>query len=91
MSYIQVKDLKKSKELWVKLDKDHELIITKDGQPKALLIDIDPDTLEETLSEVRRALFSSAVSGMRKKAAGENTISDADIDHMVAFTRKGRE
>ena len=77
------------KELWEKLTEDHELIITKDGQPKALLIDIDPETLEETLSEVRRALFSSAVGRLRKKA-GKTRLSEGDMENIKISTRKSR-
>lgn len=69
MVYMAVKDLKKTKEFREKLDAEGELILTKDGQPFAMMIGIDADSAEESLREVRRALFSSAVLRGRRKAA----------------------
>lgn len=81
MSYIQVKDLKKTKELWEKLENERELVITKDGQPKAIMIGIEPDDLESSLREIRRSLFSAAVGRIRRRAYGqidiESEVSDA--------------
>lgn len=51
------------------LDSEGELILTKDGQLFAMLVGIDDDSAEESLREVRRALFSSAVLSGRRKAS----------------------
>ncbi len=69
MSYIAVKDLKKTRLFRERLDREGEMVLTKDGQPFALLISVDPDSAEESLIEVRRSLFSSAVMRARRKAA----------------------
>ena len=69
MPYMQVKDLKKTADLWRRLDKERELIITKDGQPRAILIGIEPEELESSSSEIRRALFSSAVGRIRERTS----------------------
>ena len=68
MTYLAVKDLKKTRELRETLRRDHELVVTKDGQPFALMVEISPDAVEDSLDEVRRALFSTAVKQARKKA-----------------------
>ena len=75
MSYIQVKDLKKTSELWSKLEEEQELIITKDGKPKAIMISIEPEELEKTVREIRRLKFSIAVGRVRARASGDNTVS----------------
>ena len=89
MSYVQVKDLKKSRELWARLDREHELVITRDGQPRAIMIGIEPDELETALLEIRRALFSGAVREVRKRAADLPPADDA-IKQAIQFSRKSR-
>ena len=89
MSYLAVKDLKNTRSLREKLEKERELILTKDGQPFALLIGIKADDVEESLKEVRRAMFSKAVAGARKKAA-VSQVNDTEIDEVIAKSRKSR-
>jgi antitoxin (DNA-binding transcriptional repressor) of toxin-antitoxin stability system len=80
MSYMAVKDLKNTRSLRERLSKERELILTKDGQPFALIIGIPPENVEKSLAEIRRAMFSTAVMGARQKAAldppGQNDIAD---------------
>jgi len=59
--YLAVKDLKKTQFLRERLEKEKELIFTKDGQPFALIIGNPPENVERSLAEIRRAKFSSAV------------------------------
>ena len=89
MSYLQVKDLKKSRELWQRLERDRELVITRDGQPRAIMIGIEPDELEAALPEIRRALFSTAVGRVRERA--ENLPkAEKDIERAIRESRKDR-
>jgi len=89
MRYLAIKDLKNSRSLREKLDKERELIITKDGQPFALLIGVNADNVDESLREVRRAMFSKAVGGARKKAALA-IPKEIDIENEIAQSRKAR-
>ena len=87
MSYLQVKDLKKSRELWQRLEEERELVITKDGQPRAILIGIQPDELEAALSEIRRALFSAAVRRVRDRSAVQ-PVKNGVIEEVIRASRK---
>ncbi len=87
MGFLQVKDLKKSRELWERLESDREIVITKDGQPRAILIGIAPDELEDALTEIRRALFSSAVGRVRNRAA-RLPSADKAIQTAIRKSRK---
>ena len=89
MNYIAVKDLKNSKSLREKLEKERELILTKDGQPFALLLGVSADTLEDSLREVRRAMFSKAIARGRRKAM-EAKVNEAEIDSLISKSRKSR-
>jgi hypothetical protein len=87
MDYLAVKDLKKTKELWQKLEREKELVITRDGQPSALMISVSPDTVEDSLREIRRALFAVAVARVRKRA--EPDPPDAAAIESVIQTSRG--
>lgn len=89
MVFVPITDLKKSKELWQRLQTDRELIITKDGQPKAILVGIEPDDLEVTLAEIRRALFSTAVRNVRRRVS-ENPPADEIVSNAVVRARAER-
>lgn len=89
MNYIAVKDLKNSRSLREKLEKERELILTKDGQPFALLVGVSADTLEDSLREIRRAMFSKAVARGRKMAL-KSKVNETDIDSLISKSRKSR-
>ena len=90
MDYLTIKDLKETRELWEKLASERELVITRDGKPSALMISVSPDTVEESLREIRRALFSAAVSRVRKRAETEGIPDDGAIAAEIDQRRKER-
>ncbi len=89
MSYLAIKDLKNTRSLREKLEKERELILTKDGQPFALLIGVTPDNLEESLKEVRRAMFSKTIGRARKKEI-ILPANNIDIENEIVKSRKNR-
>ena len=89
MSYLAVKDLKKTRSLRERLVKERELILTKDGQPFAVIIGIPPENVEKSLVEIRRAMFSTAVMGARQKAVS-NAPGQGDIEDEIMKSRRNR-
>ncbi len=89
MIYLAVKDLKKSKLLWEKLASEKEIVITRDGRPCAILIGVQADTVEDSLSEIRRAMFSAAVSRVRRKAQ-DNPPDVQKIAQTIEESRRER-
>ncbi|SDU03825.1 hypothetical protein SAMN05444156_1597 [Verrucomicrobium sp. GAS474] len=67
MTYIGVADLKQSKKFWETLAHEKEIVLTRDGRPGALILEIHPESLEATLAAVRRAFFSDAVATARTR------------------------
>jgi len=64
MKFITVRDFRTSPALiWKKLPSEREMIITNNGKPIALLTPLDDETLEDTVSAVRKA---KAVNAMKK-------------------------
>jgi len=89
MNYIGVSDLKKSKNVWAMLAREKELVLTRDGKPTALIVEITPEGLEASVAAIRRALFSDAVSAARRRAADEPP-SAGDIEREIQASRQAR-
>lgn len=87
MNYIGVSELKKSREMWEMLAREKELVLTRDGKPGALIVEITPEGLENAVAAVRRALFSEAVSSARERAA-KNPPASADIEREIRSSRR---
>ena len=86
MTSIAVKDLKRPRELRATLERAREVVVTKDGRPFAIMIGVEPEGADETLREVRRALFSTAVRCARRRAT-QAPISTAEIQAEVEAQR----
>jgi len=89
MSYLTVKDLKQTRSLWRQLSAERELVITRDGKPCAILVEVNAESCDESLAEIRRGLFSSAVSRIRRKAINQPILRD-EVDAAIAESRKER-
>ncbi len=89
MNYLAIKDLKKTKDLHISLAREHELVLTRNGTPCALMIEIKPDCLEQSLVAVRRALFATAISSAREKSS-QYPITEAEISEEIKQSRKER-
>ena len=74
MKFITVRDLRTSPaQIWKDLPEEHEMVITNNGKPIALLTPINDSNLEETLSTVRRAKAAKAVRTMQEKSRERGT------------------
>jgi hypothetical protein len=89
MTYVAVQDLKRSRTLWDRLAREHELVVTRDGKPCAILIGVVPENVEDSLTEIRRSLFSTAVSRARQ-AAVRRPIPPAAIETAIRQSRQAR-
>ena len=87
MNYIGVSELKKSKSMWEMLERDKELILTRDGKPGALILPVTPEGVERTLRAVRRALFSETISGIRSRGGD---CTSTEIDREIMAVRQDR-
>ncbi len=87
MTSLAVQDLKRPRELRDILAREREVFITKDGRPFAIMVGVDAEGAENALREVRRAMFSAAVSRARARNRAQ-PISAAEIGREVAASRK---
>jgi antitoxin (DNA-binding transcriptional repressor) of toxin-antitoxin stability system len=93
MKFITVRDIRTSPaEIWKQLPEEQEMVITNNGRPIALLTPLSDETLEETLSAVRRARAVNAVHQMRRLARerGLDEMSEDDIQAEIDAVRRER-
>ena len=70
MKFVTVRDFRTSPSgIWKRLPSERELIITNNGKPIALLTPLSDETLEDTVSAVRRAKAINAVRKMQEISA----------------------
>ncbi|MFP3854825.1 MAG: type II toxin-antitoxin system Phd/YefM family antitoxin [Anaerolineales bacterium] len=75
-----------------KLSDEGELVITSSGEPFAIMIDVDEETLEETLYLVSQIRARKAVSALRSEARerGLDKLSRDEIEQEIRDVREGR-
>lgn len=93
MGTISINDLKKQTAgQWLKsVDKD-DLIVTSQGRPVAVLLPIDANSLEPTLSALRsvRAVQAQIALQQAADANGTSGLSMDDIDAEIKAARQTR-
>ena len=93
MKFITVRDLRgRSGQVWTKLAREREIILTSNGKPIAILSAVSEDTLEESLTAVRRARAVAAVEKMQRQSvqADTDTLSPTEIAAEIRAVRKAR-
>ena len=89
MDFYTVRDLRTStKSIWDSLSGKGEVIITNNGKPSALMLDISDGNFEEMILAIKQAQAMIAVNNMRKKAAVTGYMSDDEINAEIADARK---
>jgi antitoxin (DNA-binding transcriptional repressor) of toxin-antitoxin stability system len=67
MKFISVRDFRTSSAgIWKKLPVEREMVVTNNGRPIALLTPLSDETLEDTVSAVRKAKAINAVKKMQE-------------------------
>lgn len=93
MEFVSVRELRiQPGQVWRRLSKAGELVITSNGKPIALLSGINEATLEKTLASLRRARAQVAVSELRAAAqeGGRDQTTPGEIDAEIQAARKAR-
>ncbi|NQT52454.1 hypothetical protein HQ576_10405 [bacterium] len=93
MKFITVKDLRSSTaQLRKDLQTEHEVVVTANGRPFAVMTHVEPDGVEEEVLAIRRARARAALSRIRAKAKadGLDRLTMDEIDAIVAKARRER-
>lgn len=80
------------KELRKKLEKQGELIITVDGEPMAIMLQIPKGSLEDLVMLVSQVRAQLAVAEIRQSArqSGKDQMTDEEIDSVIQEVRTKR-
>ena len=91
MNFYTVRDLRMTpKSIWDDLSSDGEVIITNNGKPKAILLNLEDENFEETLKAVRQAKAMLAFNSMKAKAAANGFMDDSEIEAEISAVRKDK-
>ena len=94
MKLIAIQDLKQPRRLKERLLAEKELLLTSDGRPVAVLVNVDASEDPETMIQsIRDSRSRMALSRVREAAArsGAARLSLAEINREIAATRKARQ
>ena len=88
MNFYSMRDLRtESKNMWQDLSKGDEVILTNNGKPSALVIDIPQGEFDEVVQTVRQAKAMIALNSMRQMAAREGFKTDEEIEALINEAR----
>ena len=88
MDFLSVREFRaSSRNIWRKLSQDGKLVITNNGKPTALLLDISNDDLEETLLTLRQVKAMRLFNSMRAEAQQRGFLSESEIEAEIKAAR----
>ncbi len=93
MQFVTVRDFRShSAQIWERLRKEQEMVVTLNGKPIAVLSPVDEGNLEESLKLLRRVRSTIAVESMQQKNVkkGLDKTSLSDINLGITALRKKR-
>lgn len=90
MKFVNVRELRnRPGKVWTEI-KTQDVVVTSKGSPVGLLVGVKDDSLEDTLSALRRARATLAVSRIRRRAAegGTSGLSMKEVDREIRAARR---
>jgi antitoxin (DNA-binding transcriptional repressor) of toxin-antitoxin stability system len=94
MNFVAIKDLKQPRRLKQRLQAEKELLLTSDGRPVAVLVNVDnAEDPESLLQSIRDSRSRLALSRIRESArrTGVFRFAPEQIDREIAAARKARK
>ena len=92
MNYYSIRDLKNTtKTVCENVHSYGQAVITNNGKPSMLMLDISENDYEITLQAIKQAKAMIAFNSMRLKAAENGFMSEEEIDSEIAAYRKERK
>jgi len=93
MKFVTIRDLRaKSRQLQADLPKYREMVLTSNGKPIAIMTAISEESLEESLSAIRRARAISATTSIQRESArsGRYAMPFHEIEREIGEARRRR-
>lgn len=93
METITLRELRLGKdEIQRKLREQKQLVLTVNGRPIAVIAEIEPDRVEETLAALKQARAQVALARVRQAAQtqGLDNLTEAEIEAEIEAVRQER-
>jgi len=93
MRFITIRDFRsRSARIQKELPIEKEMVLTSNGKPVAIIASVSEKDLEETLSAIRKARASLAVTLIQSGSleSGKDKIAISEIDAEIKAVRKKR-
>jgi len=88
MDFLTVREFRaSSRNVWQKLARDGKIVITNNGKPAALLLDISNDDLEETILTLKQVKALRLFNQLRSEAGQRGFLSEKEIDDEIKAAR----
>ena len=88
MNFYSIRDLRTdSKSLWQDLEKNEEAVITNNGKPTAIMINIPAGQFDEAVQAVRQAKAMIAINNIRMRNAKTGFKSEDEINALINEAR----
>ncbi|MCL2443300.1 MAG: hypothetical protein FWD13_07520 [Treponema sp.] len=94
MQFLTIRELSKSpKEALTRLTADKKAVLTNNGKPQALILKIDGDNFEKTLSMLQKLEFMQNLAEMRSVSIknGNSNMTLDEINAEINAVRKKRK
>ena len=89
MDFLSIREFRaSSRDMWRKLSQDGKMVITNNGKPTALLLDISNEDLEETLLALRQVRTIRLFNSMRADAERRGFLTEQEIEAEIQATRE---
>lgn len=75
--------------IWNSLNEKGEVVITSNGKPTALMLNINEDNFDEVIKAIRQARAMIAFNSMRQRASERGFMSEEEINAEIADYRAG--
>ena len=93
MKFVTIRDFRnKTKAIREALGTEHEIVLTANGRPFAILADVDEESFEQKADALRRTRAYAVLDRIRAaaRATGTDKLSMEEIDAEIAKARRNR-
>lgn len=91
MNFYSIRDLRsETKNICEKVRQSGEAVITNNGKPSVLMLDISEDNFDEVVRAIRQAKAMIAFNSMKAVAAANGYMTDSEIENEIKAARSER-
>ena len=91
MNFYSIRDLRsETKNICEKVRQSGEVVITNNGKPSVLMLDISEENFDEVVRAIRQAKAMIAFNSMKAVAAANGYMNDSEIEDEIKAARSER-